>query len=54
MRSEARFRDVCEPTGIHRITRDNLDLMEGLLGLFGEIFDARETYDSARPTAEYQ
>jgi aminoglycoside 3-N-acetyltransferase I len=39
---------------IRRLLPDDLDLMHALLDLFGEAFDEKATYGSARPSAGYQ
>jgi aminoglycoside 3-N-acetyltransferase I len=38
---------------IHHLTRDDTALMKGLLSLFGEAFDERETYVGNQPSAGY-
>ena len=41
-----------EPSEAHeiqRLTARDLELMEGLLTLFGEVFEMPETYGGARP-----
>ena len=39
---------------IQRITADDLELMAALLDLFGDVFEERQTYGCARPSADYQ
>jgi aminoglycoside 3-N-acetyltransferase I len=39
---------------IRRLLPDDLGLMHALLDLFGEVFDEKPTYGSARPSAGYQ
>lgn len=38
---------------IHMLGAGEMDLMDGLLDMFGEAFDDRETYGKARPGAAY-
>lgn len=38
---------------IHRLTESDVTLLEGMLTVFGEAFDAVETYSGARPSARY-
>jgi aminoglycoside 3-N-acetyltransferase I len=38
---------------IHRVGPDHLDLMHGMLGLFGEAFHEPDTYNSQRPDDQY-
>ncbi len=38
---------------IQRLTSDDLDLMDALLTLFGEVFEMPETYGAARPGKAY-
>jgi aminoglycoside 3-N-acetyltransferase I len=40
-------------TRIHRLQRDDLALMSGLLTMFGEAFDDAASYDSRRPSPDY-
>lgn len=42
-----------QPFTIHRITRDDVPLMEALLTTFGEAFNETEVYGRARPGAAY-
>lgn len=39
--------------GIHRLTHDDLALMDALLVTFGEVFNQPETYTSRPPSAGY-
>jgi aminoglycoside 3-N-acetyltransferase I len=41
------------PIEIRQLSPDSLDEMGAMLTLFGEAFDDRETYDGARPDADY-
>jgi aminoglycoside 3-N-acetyltransferase I len=38
---------------IHELTRDDTALMKGLLSLFGEVFDERDTYLGNQPSPGY-
>lgn len=38
---------------IHRLGRDDLALMSGLLSMFGAAFDDAATYDARRPGPSY-
>lgn len=40
-------------TCVQRLSSHDIDLMEGLLTVFGEAFDDMETYGSARPGRSY-
>ena len=42
------------PYSIQRLTSDDLDLMDALLTLFGDVFEMRETYGAARPGKAYR
>lgn len=41
------------PFTIHVLGANDLPLMDGLLSMFGEAFNAAETYGAARPSASY-
>lgn len=43
----------CGSCHIHRLTADDLTLMDALLTTFGEAFEEVETYGRARPRADY-
>ncbi len=38
---------------VRQLTSDDLEWMDGVLTLFGEVFDEVETYSSNRPSPEY-
>lgn len=41
------------PITIHRLTKQDLQRMDALLTLFGEVFEEPETYGAARPDPAY-
>ncbi|WP_129793183.1 AAC(3)-I family aminoglycoside N-acetyltransferase [Sphingosinicella sp. CPCC 101087] len=41
------------PFTIHRLAADDVAILHGMLTLFGKAFDDVETYDGARPEADY-
>jgi aminoglycoside 3-N-acetyltransferase I len=41
------------PCSIHRLAPDDLSLMDGLLGMFGEAFEEPDTYGAQRPSPAY-
>lgn len=44
---------LSEDIAIQQIGPDDVELMEALLGVFGQAFEEPETYDTARPSSDY-